>query len=95
MYDMPVVIMRNPRMLHPTEVDWLDLVRFVMVVDDIHMPCRYSGEADQFPADHILVATVDRVGEEPILGIGEEMIKKGCPWDILQFNGPCYALESV
>src|SRR5215470_13214886 len=49
----------------------------VMAVDPVQIVVPGAGEADHFPRDHVAVAAVNRVGEEPHLYVVDHLREEG------------------
>src|ERR1700761_1185830 len=48
----------------------------VMLVDPVAIIVMRAGKADHLPRHHILVAAIDRIGEEPRLRVGEDQLEE-------------------
>lgn len=70
MNGLPCTLLSKNRVRH---ADRGQRVGFGRLVHPIHEVGTHTGVAHQFPADHVLVAAVLRVGEEPVQGFIQQM----------------------
>src|SRR5690348_7018430 len=48
----------------------------VVTLDPLAIIVVRAGKADHLPADHVLVAAIDRIGEESVLGVLEQRLEE-------------------
>src|SRR6185437_12748373 len=51
-------------------------IAFVVPFDPVPVIIAGSGKSDHLPADHVAVATVDRVCEEPLLRVCQQLLEE-------------------